>query len=182
MSDEPLTERVWTAAWRRLQEAGVVAYAEAIRAQPSRFRAHVERFVAALKQARTSLDHIRQLGVPDARVGLLETRYAVLLAGLLSDRGDERFEGPPLLVVAGIGVGVVAIAWAIAAYQYAVHLREHTALLEKELVARVEASREGRTLPPSTVESPSTARNVGWLLLGGLAVGALGLAWRGRSS
>lgn len=182
MSDAPLTQRVWTAAWRRLQEAGVVAYAEAIRAQPARFRARVERFVAALKQARSSLDHIRQLGVPDARVGPLETRYAVLLAGLLADREDERFEGPPLLVVAGIGVGVVAIAWAIAAYQYAVHLREHTALLEKELVARVEASRDGRTLQPSTVDAPEKARRVGWLLLGGLAVGALGLAWRGRST
>lgn len=171
-------QRVWTAAWQRLQQAGLVAYADQILAQPARFRAHVERFIAELRQVRTTLDHIRQLGVPDPRIGPLETRYAVLVAGLHAD-AEDRVEGPPLLVVAGIAVGVAAIAWAIAAYQYAVHLREQTALVERELQARVEASEQGRTLQPSTLPKQSNAK-LGWLMLGGLALAAGALAWRRR--
>jgi hypothetical protein len=76
-------------------------------------------------------------------------------------------------------VGVAAIAWAIAAYQYAVHLREQTALVERELQARVEASEQGRTLQPSTLPEQANAK-LGWLMLGGLALAAGALAWRGR--
>ncbi|MCB9743934.1 MAG: hypothetical protein H6740_15145, partial [Alphaproteobacteria bacterium] len=38
--------------------------------------------------------------------------------------------------------------------EYATNLREQTALAEKELAARVEASREGRLLQPSTLPAP----------------------------
>ncbi|MCA9488682.1 MAG: hypothetical protein KC621_02125, partial [Myxococcales bacterium] len=111
----------------------------------------------------------------------LEERYRVLAGGLAAP--PAAVEGPPvLLVVAGVGLGLGAIAWSVAAYQYAVHLREHTALLEKELVARVEASREGRALQPSTVVTTDRGRVIGWVLLGGLALGAVGLVWRGRTA
>lgn len=171
-------ERVWTAAWARLQAAGVAAYGEAILAQPERFRVRVEAFVDALRRARAGLDRVRALGVQDPRIAALELRYAVLVVGVMADAsGEDEFEGPPVaLVVGGMVLGLAGIAWAVAAYEYAVHLREQTALLEKELVARIEASREGRALPPSTLSAP---RSMGWALLGVLALGAAALAWRG---
>ena len=75
-------------------------------------------------------------------------------------------------------MGAVGVAWALAAYEYAVNLREQTALAERELDARVTASREGRALQPTTLPaqpSPidtatSTARSVGTLVVGGLVV------------
>ena len=174
-------ERVWTAAWARLQAAGIAAYGETIAAQPERFRVRVEAFVDALRRARAGLDRVRALGVQDPRIAELELRSAVLVAGVMADAqsasdSDDEFEGAPILVVGGMVLGIAGIAWAVAAYEYAVHLREQTALLEKELVARVEASREGRTLPPSTL---SGTRTIGWALLGVLALGAVALAWRG---
>lgn len=159
---------------------GVTAYARAIESQPERFREPVERFVRELTAVRRALEHLRQLGVEDPRIAPAEQRYRVLVAGLTEAR--PQIEGPPLLAVAGVGLGLVGIAWAVAAYQYAVHLREHTALLEKELVARVEASREGRALQPSTVVTTDRGRVIGWVLLGGLALGAVGLVWRGRTA
>ena len=161
-------------AWKRLYNLGVAAYQEGILAAPERFRARVEAFVRELGTARQSLQRIRALGVQDARIDALEKRYQVLASGL---RGTpDAFEGPPvLLVVAGVGLGLGAIAWAVAAYQYAVHLREQTALLEKELVARVQASREGRTLAPSTLAKPSS-----WPLfaVGAAMAGVVAWAWR----
>jgi hypothetical protein len=159
MSWTDVRERVWTAAWGRLQAAGIAAYGEAILAQPERFRVRVEAFVDALRRARAGLDRVRTLDVQDPRIAALELRYAVLVVGVMADAqsasDDDEFEGPPVaLVVGGMVIGLAGIAWAVAAYEYAVHLREQTALLEKELVARVEASREGRALPPSTLSAP----------------------------
>ena len=65
----------------------------------------------------------------------------------------------------------------MAAYQYAVNLREHTGLLEKELAARVEASRAGRSLAPASIPPPmAEARNIGMLLFGGLTLAAAAIA------
>jgi hypothetical protein len=75
-----------------------------------------------------------------------------------------------------VAIGVVAIAFAIVAYQYAVNLREQTALADRELTARIEASQAGRVLPPSTLPPPPSpvedAKGVGMWLLGGLALAA----------
>ena len=87
---------------------------------------------------------------------------------------------PAVLVVGGLSVGAVGVAWSIAAYHYAVNLREQTALAERELDARIAAGREGRTLQTSTLPPPpspaSDARRAGLWLLGGLAVAAGALA------
>ena len=164
------------AEWTRLYELGVAAYQDGILAGPERFRARVEAFVRVLQEVRERLQRIRALGVEDVRITALERRYRVLAGGLRS--APEAFEGAPvLLVVAGVGLGLGGIAWAVAAYQYAVHLREQTALLEKELTARVEASREGRTLPPSSLVSRSS-----WPLVavGAAMAGVVVWAWRGQ--
>lgn len=171
--------QVWTAPWDRLQQAGLVAHADAILAHPGRFRAHVERFVETLRGVRGALDRLRRGGLDPVQLTALDTRYAVLVAGLLAEPGDDRVEGAPLLAVAGVTVGLLGIAWAVVAYQYAAHLREQTALAERELAARVQASEQGRTLQPSTLPAAPDAR-LGWALLGGLALGAAVLAWRGR--
>jgi hypothetical protein len=92
----------------------------------------------------------------------MDHRYHELAAGFYGDASpprdrhgtDGRRVAPAVLVVGGLAVGV---AWAIAAYPYAVNLREQTWLAERELDARVEASREGRPLQTSTLP-PRRAR------------------------
>jgi hypothetical protein len=160
-------------AWAKLYQLGLAAYGEGILAGPERFRSRVEGFLRELSTARESLLRVRALGVDDPRIRPLEERYQVLAGGLVSP--PAAVEGPPvLLVVAGLGLGIGAIAWAVAAYQYAVHLREQTALLEKELRARVEASKEGRTLAPSTLTPRSVAPLVA---VGAVMLGVVGWAW-----
>ena len=112
-----------------------------------------------------------------AKYQALEKRYHDLAAGLYADAKPAQTEigvAPVVVgvVVGGVVIGVAGIAWSIAAYEYAVNLREQTALAERELDARVEASREGRTLQPSTVPPQDTGGGVGWLLVGGLALAA----------
>lgn len=162
-----------TDAWSRLYQLALAAYSEGISVAPKRFQSRVESFVRELSTAREGLLRIRALGIADPRIDALEQRYRVLSGGLSSP--PAAIEGPPvLLVVAGVGLGVGAIAWAVAAYQYAVHLREQTALLEKELVARVEASKDGRSLPPSTLSARSAAPLVA---VGAVMLGIVGWAW-----
>lgn len=58
----------------------------------------------------------------------------------------------PILVVAGIALlSVAAVAWAVTCLPYTVNLLEETKLQARELELRAEASREGRTLPASTL-------------------------------
>ena len=76
----------------------------------------------------------------------------------------------------GLVVGVAAIAWSVAAYEYALNLREQTALSDRELVARIDASKEGRSLQPSTLPPPEDPKKkaaaIGFLLVGGLVLAA----------
>ena len=181
-------------SWSMLRELALHAYQAAIEADPLRFRAGVEAFVGALAEARARLDRIRTLlarvEAPDleARADVLEARYADLAAGLGSDAQPDDTVGlaPVGLAVAGVVIGVAGIAWATAGYQYAVNLREQTALLEAELRARIDASRSGQPLQPSTIPpGPALpARRVGLVLLGGLTLAAVALAvpiWLRRS-
>jgi hypothetical protein len=163
-----------TDPWRQLYDLAVAAYAEGITASPAGFRTRVEAFVRELAQTREGLLRLRALGIADPRIDALEQRYRVLSAGLVSR--PTSLEGPPvMLVAAGATLGLGGIAWAVAAYQYAVHLREQTALLERELVARVAASKEGRSLAPSTLAPRSS-----WPLfaVGAAMAGVVVWAWR----
>jgi len=187
MSTWAQIQSAWSSGWSALQTESMRAYRGAIEADPTGYLAPVEAFVAELSQARGSLNRIRdKLPNPPvtaadqaahAKYQALEKRYHDLAAGLYADAKPAQTEigvAPVVVgvVVGGVVIGVAGIAWSIAAYEYAVNLREQTALAERELDARVEASREGRTLQPSTVPPQDTGGGVGWLLVGGLALAA----------
>jgi len=177
----------WSEGWRSLHDRALSAYESAIRADPRRFVPQVKAFVAQLQAARVHLDHMRvqvaQLDDPEATEAWkkLEARWHDLAAGFYADTrpASDGVGAVPVvaLVVGGLIIGVAAIAWAVAAYHYAVNLREQTELADRELAARIEASREGRQLAPSTLPPPppdpvKAAKGLGMLLVGGLVVTA----------
>ncbi|MFH1466432.1 MAG: hypothetical protein ABIO70_18760 [Pseudomonadota bacterium] len=179
----------WSGGWKALQAESLRLYEAAIRHSPAAYAERVKAFMVELAQARAHLDSIRaKLPNPPrteaeaktvANYVALERRYQDLAAGFWADAEPAR-EGvgvAPALIVAGVVVGVAAIAWAIAAWEYCVNLREQTALADRELVARVDASKEGRVLPPTTLPPPppdpvKKAEGIGWLLVGGLVLAA----------
>ena len=179
----------WTAGWRSLSDTANRQYAALIAANPAAYAPSVAAFQAELAASRATLNRVRDRlsrpGATDAdraRYAALERRWHELAAGLYADAAPAAGEvpqpvlgvAPAVLVVGGVAVGAVGIAWSIAAYQYAVNLREQTALADRELEARVAASEQGRVLQPSTLPPPPSPRddasNVGLWLLGGLVV------------
>ena len=183
----------WSSSWSGLQSQAMTAYEATIREKPAAFRDKVAAFMGMLAQSRTNLARIRAhlAEAPDttlsARASALEARYATLAAGIYADAKpspDEVGVAPAVVggvVVMGLLISVSGVAWSMAAYEYAANLRDHTGLLEKELEARVAASKEGRQLQPSSIPAPPSpakeARNAGMWVLGGLmAVAALAAA------
>ena len=185
----------WSDGWKALSDRATRAYASAAEVDPTGTLERVKAFLEALAASRASLDRMaRKLPASPAdeveralvaRHRALERRYLELAAGFYSDArpasaGTEVGVAPVVLVVGGLAVGVVGIAWAIAAYAYADNLREQTALAERELDARIEAGRQGRMLQPTTLPpqpnpvdaAKSAAKGVGLLLVGGLVVTA----------
>ena len=191
----------WSSSWKALSAQATAAYASAARLDPTGTLAKVQAFVQALTDSRAALDRIAaKLPNPPvteadrqahANYQAMERRYHELAAGFYGDATPapggatapvpSTGAAPAVLIIGGLAVGAVGVAWAVAAYQYAVNLREQTALAERELDARVEASREGRPLQASTLPPPPNptddAKGMGLWLLGGLAVvaGALTL-------
>ena len=193
----------WSAGWKALSEQATRAYGSAAQVDPTGTLAKVQAFVQALADSRAALDRIAaKLPNPPvtaaaqaevARYQSLERRYHELAAGLYADATPAPGQGmgpppgspvvgvaPAVLIVAGLAVGVVGVAWAIAAYEYAVNLREQTSLAERELDARVAANAQGRTLQPNTLPpqqgpvdaAKDAAKGVGLLLVGGLVITA----------
>jgi hypothetical protein len=184
----------WSSGWKALSDQATRAYSAAIQSNPAVYGEKAKAFLAALTTSRETLDRIHaKLPNPpvteaDRAAWLkyqeLDRRYNDLAAGFYSDaRPAEPATGiaPLVVVVVGaVAVGVAGTAWAVAAYEYAVNLQDQTALAERELDARVEASREGRSLQPSTLPPPPTpegaAKGIGWLLVGGLVLTAGAIA------
>lgn len=180
----------WSGGWTRLEERGVAAYRTAIEADPMSFSDRVVAFMNELALSRASLDHLRaRLPNPPvteadraayAQYVEFERRWHDLAAGLYADAQVAPAIGvAPIvvgLVVGGVVLTLAAIAWSVVAYEYAVNLREQTALADRDLTARIEASREGRTLPPTTLPPPpdpiDSAKNLGLLLFGALTLAA----------
>lgn len=177
----------WSSGWQALSDQAVRLYASAIASNPAAYVDKVTAFQAELATSRATLDRIRTklpnpAVTPEDRAIVatyeaMERRWHDLAAGLYADATPANTPAvgiAPILVVGGIALTVVGIAWAIAAYEYAVNLREQTGLAEKELDARVAASRDGRLLQPNTLPPPppplADASNMGLWLLGGLAV------------
>ena len=181
----------WSAGWKELQRSALDTWGAAIERRPEEFRPQVQATIGELAAARAHLDHMKPLlpkqikTAEDQRVmasfSRMSARYYELAAGIYADAQPAAAQVgiAPLLVVGGIVLGVAAIAWAVAAHEYAKNLGEQTALADRELTARVEASREGRSLQPSTLPEPAKGKGaaVGWLLVGGLvaAAGAVAL-------
>jgi LysM repeat protein len=184
----------WSAGWQALDAQASGLY-DAIVAAPETYRAKVEAFLEALTTAKQNLTWSRSqpLTAQDRQqLDALSQRYNDLAAGFLSDvDGGESLQlgAGPLLIVAGIGVGVAAIAWAVASYEHAANLRDQTALFREDLAARVAASEQGRALqtatvpqaPPLTTSSPSwsvpslptpstSSSKVGLVLIAGLGL------------
>jgi len=169
----------WSEGWQALDDKASGLY-DAIVAAPETYRAKVEGFVAALTTSKQNLTWIRahegHLSTQEkVSADALGQRYNDLAAGFLSDvDGGEALQlgAGPLLIVAGLGVGVAAIAWAVASYEHAANLRDQTALFREDLAARVTASQQGLTLQPATVPqtlpapSPVSAPSSGWSLPG----------------
>jgi hypothetical protein len=184
----------WSQGWKELRARAATLYASAVQADPSGAAARISGFTQALGETRATLDRIRSRlpGLPDpvlvARYQELERRWHDLAAGLFADARPVATPAvgvPPALVVGGLAITAVGLAWAFAAYEYALNLQEQTALAERELEARVAASQQGRVLPPSTLPVAPTvgAASVGLWLLGGLALTAGVLVvplWLGR--
>lgn len=186
-------KNAWSAGWKALEAEGRRLHEAAIRMNPARYADRVAAFVAEITAARQNLDRIKaKLPNPPvtdedrqrvANYQALEARYSTLASGFYADTrpATEGTGAAPLLVVGGLVVGVAAIAWAVSAYEYAVNLREQTALADRELTARVDASKEGRALPPSTLPAPEDpskrAAKVGLWVVGGLVLvgGAIAL-------
>jgi hypothetical protein len=174
-------QRSWSEGWRSLQADGLRRFGASVRTNPEAFRPAVARFIAELEKARINIQ-----AMPARFAEPFQQRYNDLAAGLYTDvhaTKDPSVSGW-ILIVGGIAVGILAIVWAVVAWEYARNLREETDLARHELDARVDASREGRALPPSTLPAPiertppakEAGKTVGWLLLGGLAVAAAALA------
>jgi hypothetical protein len=178
----------WSSGWRALSERAVREHQAAVTANPASYAQRVATFQAEMATSRATLNRLREklahpaaTDVDRSRYAALERRWHELAAGLYADATPTGAPGQPVvgvapvvLVVGGIAVGVVGVSWAVAAWQYAVNLREQTALAERELDARVAASQDGRVLQPSTLPPPppppGSDSNLGLWVLGGLAV------------
>ena len=172
-------EQLWadtSTGWRYLAKQAEETWADVIREDPERAEDQVEAMARELVQSRANLDRIRAAlppGPSPEREAYLamEARYQDLAAGFYSDVEPVKagVGVVPVVIAAGLAVGLGAATWSFAGYEYAVNLREQTALAAQELEARVEASKEGRTLQPTTLPP----QGEGGLKLGMLAAGGV---------
>jgi hypothetical protein len=183
----------WSSGWKALSDQATRLYARAVGENPAAYADKAAAFQAELAASRATLDRMKvrlPMSVVDPadkaivlKYAALERRWHDLAAGLYADATPTGAGAPgqpvvgvaPVLVVGGLALTAVGIAWAVSAYEYAVNLREQTALAERELDARVAASRDGRVLQPSTLPPPppppgAAGSNMGLWVLGGLAV------------
>lgn len=157
---------------------------EAVAAKPSSFEAKVRAFLTLLRECKVNLERIAAqlpaLPKNDAAKALIrryqdmKALYDALVAGIaLNATGDLELGTVPLVVVGTVALSAAGVAWAIAAYEYAAGLRDETALMATELEARVQAMKDGKTLPPSTLAAPEKTDSGGaplGLVLVGLGV------------
>jgi len=189
----------WSSNWKSLYDQTLAQYQAVIESDPSKYLKAVQGMLRELSLSSARLARIQVLlQHPNARqedldaYNALVSRHRTLSAGIYADAspaGDQKIEGAPLLIVGGLIVGVAAIAWSIAAYEYAVNMREQTELMDRELTERVKASKQGRKLQPSTVQPPDAQgagkrRWLGWMVLGGAglatAAAAVPILWGRR--
>lgn len=160
---------------------------ETLEEDPEKHRETVEGYLALLGEIRQNLEEIQQRlsekGPQSDKLGELfrgyVQRYNSLTLGILRDARAEdpaalprTFGYAAALIVAGVALGVSAVAWAVVAYEEAEATRDQTALMLEDLRVRDQASREGRTLQTTTVDLPRPPDDA--LPLWPFAVGAAG--------
>jgi len=185
----------WTAGWNYLWSEAQDSWKSLVEKNPVLYKPKVEAFMTELQSARRNLDAIK-VRLPNpaktaeeqalvANYQALEQRYHALAAGFYAESAPTSrttLGWLPVLIVGGLAISAAAAAWAVPGYQYAVNLREQTVLASKELDARIAASKDGRTLQPTTLPPPpapmpsplDAAKGMGSMLfLGLLAVGGV---------
>ena len=162
----------WSTSWRSTYDDAVRRYQDAVARDPERFRSAVTATMNELAQAKRYLDELDRLvasgstaitAVDRRDLALAHARYNDLAAGVLAgarraDTGEAIGVAPLVaggLIVLGLAITAAAVCWAVVAYEYCVNLREQTQLKRDDLDARVDASKGGRTLQPSTVDVPT---------------------------
>ena len=176
----------WDRSWASFERTAVETWRSAIEATPERFREPVEAFLNVLAGTKLSLDDAHSLaqrpgatGADRGRYMRLLSQYNAVAAGVMAHSAPtdtEQTGAAPVLVVAGLAIGVAGIAWAVAAYEYASSLRDQVQLYREDLAARVQAAQQGVTLQPTTVPTPTPKKGSVWPWLLGLGVlGAGGL-------
>ncbi len=188
--DWPAIVAAWDAAWRTLRQAAVAQWGAQIQANPTAFKDQVEGFGADLKAIEGALQRsaiaLGRLGWPAEGVKQWEDArrlYVDLAAGLWAESRPVVPDAPGtsigfvsatvVLVVLGVGVTAVGIAWAVVARPYTESLRRHAETAAAELEARVAASRDGRTLQASTLPGQGTGSGSGSVPLGGQSIGGI---------
>lgn len=190
----------WAAGWASMQENALATYGSSIAARPTDYAAIASATITNLRLSAANLGVIHGLmqahpnvvaDVDKADLTAMRHRYQDLGAGIYADAAS--FGAAPavgvVLIVLGVGLTIAAIAWAIVAYPYTSNLRDETALKRQELEARIQASKDGRYVQPSTLtpdvpsidlSSKGDGIGGGTIALGvAAALGLVGLvAWR----
>lgn len=184
-------------AWKRIRAQwpqsaktrlaqGLAQHRAAVQARPGEYRADFNRFMRHITRGHARLEEMRphvESGLVDrAKFDLLNQRYEVLAAGVFSDAAQvdaPELAGAfvPVFVVAGIAFTIVAVVWAVVAYQEASAFDNQTELMRDELAARIHAGNNGTTLQPTTLPDRPAPGNggsgddegMGVLVAGGLA-------------
>ena len=173
----------WTGTMTDYYDWAQQKYAAAVAANPLSYRTPAQKFHDTLLAVRTRLDGMRawmtanptRVTVDDrTRYLAIQTQYNALAAGFYA--GATAADGKPAVVtplqytpvvgvapavvvvivigVAVVAVAIAAVAWAIATQPYADSLLVQANTAQRELEARDAASRDGRTLQPSTLPQP----------------------------
>jgi len=182
----------WGGSWRTWLDDQVRRLGDTVARDPEAHRASAAKSLENLAVARGHLDAIKVAlrdleGTPEhapavANFNRLNARWwdlATPVYGHSDQAGSATFGAVPVvvLVFGALGLTVAGVVAAVAALHYTTNLREQTALQLEDLRARVDASREGRTLQDSTLPEPEAKGDrAGWWVLGGLAVVAGALA------
>lgn len=192
----------WSASWSTFYDDATSKLGPLLQADVSGYLGKIQDSMNGLFAARSNLDQAKaklpQLGLApeDAelreRYTIMEHRYHIVAAGIYTDAtsATDATGAGPLVVIAGIALGVAACAWAVSAWEYFANLRDQTKLLDNDLAARIWAMKNNATLPPPNVaplpgnqvpdkpkpDPPDDGSMLGWLLLGGLALTAAALA------
>lgn len=149
--------------FQALYDAAQKKWAGVVQKDPEKYRLEATNFIEAMKATRTKLDAAKPLiQTPSdaARFNRLAAEYHGLMTRF-AEQSQKETGFPIVLVVLGIGMSAAGLAWGVAAWEYAGGLRDRVSLELEELRARVEASKDGRVLQPSTLPAPPPAPKPG---------------------